>query len=143
MASLAGPWEASIRKGASNSGGAVTPLLAAVALAACGPATDPVALARLGVGDPAVGRELVRDVGCGACHEIPGLVGPRGRVGPPLAGFARRALIAGRIPNRPAELARWVRDAPAFDPDTGMPPMPLTPDEARHVAAYLYTLDHG
>jgi dihydrodipicolinate synthase/N-acetylneuraminate lyase len=31
-------------------------------------------------------------------------------------------------------------DAPSMAPDTGMPPIPLTEEEARDVAAYLYTL---
>lgn len=108
----------------------------ALCAAAC---TD--APARVRGGDPAVGRELIRRVGCGACHDIPGVGGPKGRVGPPLDGFAARSLIAGRVPNRPGELILWVRNAPALDPQTGMPPMPLDAQEARHVAAYLYTLD--
>ncbi len=62
-------------------------------------------------------------------------------MGPPLDGFADRALIAGRFPNQPETLARFVRDAPSLSPQTGMPPMPLTEEEARHVAAYLYTLN--
>ena len=80
-------------------------------------------------------------MGCGACHEIPGVRWPRGRVGPSLDGFARRALIGGQFPNRPDILGLWVRNAPALSPRTGMPPMPLSEQEARDVAAYLYTLD--
>lgn len=87
------------------------------------------------------GRALVRTVGCGACHRIPGVDWPQGRVGPSLEGFGERGLIAGQFPNRPEVLALWVRDAPALRPGTGMPPMPLTEQEARDVAAYLYTLD--
>jgi len=98
-------------------------------------------LARVRSGDPAAGRVLIQRVGCGACHVIPGVSGPRGRVGPPLEGFAARRLIAGRLPNRPQELALWVRNAPALDPGAGMPPMPLDEQQARDVAAYLYTLD--
>lgn len=90
--------------------------------------------------DPARGRELVQAVGCGACHEIPGVRGPRGRIGPPLGGFGDRTLIAGQFPNAPDTLALWVRDAPALSPATGMPPMPLDEAEARDVAAFLGTL---
>ena len=117
--------------------------LVLAATSACGDARAPSELARVRGGDPAAGRERIRLVGCGACHDIPGVDGPRGRVGPSLDGFARRSLIAGRIPNRPGELTLWVRNAPAFDPQTGMPPMPLDEQEARDVAAYLYTLDGG
>lgn len=91
--------------------------------------------------DAARGRQTIERVGCGACHVIPGVAWPKGRVGPALDGFARQALIGGRFPNRPEVLARWVRDAPAMAPQTGMPAMPMTEQEARDVAAYLYTLD--
>lgn len=90
--------------------------------------------------DPARGRALVARAGCGACHAIPGVDWPQGRVGPPLQGFADRALIAGRIPNEPSALTRWVRNAPEMDHASAMPPMPLSEQEARDVAAFLYTL---
>lgn len=91
--------------------------------------------------DPGRGRDVIERVGCGACHAIPGVRGPQGRVGPALAGFGRQALIAGQLPNEPEALANWVRNAPGLISQTGMPAMPLTEPEARDVAAYLYTLD--
>jgi cytochrome c1 len=63
-----------------------------------------------------------------------------GLVGPPLAGFAGRAYIAGRLPNRPDELVAWIRNPTLVDPETAMPDMGLSEEEAKHVAAYLYTL---
>lgn len=90
--------------------------------------------------DPERGRQLIASAGCGACHAIPGIDWPRGTLGPALDGFADQALIAGRVANRPENLALFVRDAPALDPGSGMPPMPLSPQESRDVAAYLYTL---
>lgn len=108
------------------------------ALAACGSA--PPADRRVLDGDPERGRQLIADVGCGACHVIPGVGGANGIVGPSLAGVGQRKLLAGALPNRPDLMARWVREAPALRPETGMPRMPLSPAEARHVAAYLYTL---
>lgn len=86
------------------------------------------------------GRQVIERVGCAACHSIPGIGWPQGRVGPSLDGFAERSLIAGRAPNRPDVLAAFVRNAPAVAPDSGMPPMPLSEEESRDVAAYLYTL---
>jgi L-cysteine S-thiosulfotransferase len=86
------------------------------------------------------GRQIIAEIGCGACHQIPGIANARGKVGPSLKDFAERNLIAGRFPNRAAELMLWVSDAPALDPETGMPPMPLDRDGARDVAAYLLTL---
>lgn len=90
--------------------------------------------------DPQKGRQIAQRVDCAACHEIPGVRWPKGRVGASLAGFGASPLIAGRFPNQPEILVRWLRNAPDLDPTTAMPPVPLTETEARDVAAYLYTL---
>jgi cytochrome c1 len=79
-------------------------------------------------------------VGCGVCHIIPGVPGAAGIVGPPLTTFARRTYIAGIVPNEPAALVAWVRNAPSLAPQTAMPRLPISQDEATHIAAYLYTL---
>lgn len=86
------------------------------------------------------GRDAIERAGCGACHDIPGIYWPEGRLGPSLQGFANQGLIGGRLPNRPDLLAAFVRDAPALLPGTTMPAMPLSEEESRDVAAYLYTL---
>ncbi len=91
--------------------------------------------------DPVAGLEIMKKVGCASCHSIPGIAWPKGGVGPGLDGFADQALIAGRVQNRPEILAAFVRNAPAVVPGTSMPAMPLTPEESRDVAAYLYTLE--
>src|SRR5690606_22242567 len=62
-------------------------------------------------GDPGHGRQLIGDVACGVCHIVPGVPGATGTVGPSLAEFAERNLIAGILPNTATDLARWVRDA--------------------------------
>lgn len=84
------------------------------------------------------GKEAIERVGCGSCHRIPGIHWPKGKVGPPLDSFAGRALIAGRLPNRPDLLAAYIRNAPAVVPGSGMPAMPVTEEEARNIASYLY-----
>lgn len=116
------------------------PFLALVlaTVSACGSATPPDR--RVVEGDPLRGRQLIAEIGCGACHQIPGVDGANGIVGPSLEGVGRRNLIAGVLPNRPGVLTQWVRDAPSLRPETGMPEMPLTPEQAEDVAAYLYTL---
>jgi cytochrome c2 len=86
------------------------------------------------------GKAAIERVGCGACHSIPGISWPKGNVGPSLHGFAHQTLIAGKVANRPDTLAHFVRNAPAVVPGSGMPPMPLTQQESRDVAAYLYSL---
>ncbi|PIB91029.1 cytochrome c family protein [Caulobacter sp. FWC2] len=106
-------------------------------LAAC--AEKPTVRAISGA-DPERGLALIEAQGCGACHQIPGVAWPRGQVGGALAGFADRTLIAGRHPNQPDVLVRWLRDPPALSPDTGMPASNLTETQARDIAAYLYTL---
>lgn len=86
------------------------------------------------------GRALVIAAGCAACHTFPGVRWPQGRVGPSLVGYAGRGPIAGALPNTPAHLAAFVRNARAAKPGSTMPAMPLTEEEARDVAAYLYGL---
>lgn len=88
------------------------------------------------------GLLAIRQTGCGACHEIPGVEWPRGRLGPSLLGFDDVGMIAGHLPNRPDVLAAFIRNAPAVKPGSTMPAMPLTEREAADIAAYLYGVDH-
>lgn len=94
-------------------------------------------------GDVSQGRALVENgrFGCAACHSIPGIDSPKGVVGPPLRGMAKRAFIAGQLPNKPEVLVAFLRDPPALVGLTGMPDVGLTAAQARDVAAYLYTLE--
>lgn len=92
-------------------------------------------------GDAAQGLAIIEEVGCASCHKIPGVAWPEGRTAGDLSGFGARPMIAGRLPNQPDVLVRWLIDAPSLDPGTGMPPMPLNQAQARDVAAYLYELD--
>ena len=91
-------------------------------------------------GNSALGLVHVVELGCGVCHDIPGIRGADGIVGPPLGGFAVRPFIAGKIPNTPDMLVSWLDDPPALDPETGMPDVGLDQTTARHVAAFLATL---
>jgi cytochrome c2 len=93
-------------------------------------------------GDAARGLALISGgaFGCAACHTIPGVRAPKGVVGPPLGGMAQRSFIAGQFPNKPAIMVAFLQNPPAFLQQTGMPNVGLTTEEARHMAAYLYTL---
>lgn len=91
-------------------------------------------------GDPQIGREMVAAHSCNVCHEIPDTPGIKGRVGPPLTGFGSRAYIGGHLPNRPDNLVRWLMDPPSVAPGTAMPDLDIPEIQARHIAAYLYTL---
>ncbi len=114
-------------------------LLVAVTAAGCERA-EPLSSQTVAGGDPDIGRRLIAASGCGVCHRVPGVFGANGIVGPPLVQFAQRQYIGGVIPNQPANLVRWVREAPSMLPNTAMPDMPLSVAQARDVAAYLYTL---
>jgi cytochrome c1 len=91
-------------------------------------------------GDAATGRKLVAQYQCGACHRIPDVPGAGGETGPDLDKFGRLSYIAGGIPNVPPRLVAWLLDPPALKPGTRMPDMGMTDQEARHIAAFLYTL---
>lgn len=91
-------------------------------------------------GSPSAGARLIASYRCGACHTIPGITGADGLVGPPLTLFARRTYVGGELPNTPPNLIRWIRNPPAVEPNTAMPALGLSEQQARDVAAYLYTL---
>lgn len=107
-------------------------------LTACDPApiepplADAAAIAR--------GKAAAARLGCGACHDMPGIDWPKGQVGPPLAAFGKRGLIAGQLPNDLPLLAVFIRDAPAVVPGSAMPAIPMTAREARDIAAWLQSL---
>ena len=114
-------------------------LLALLLLGACDDAPPPPHLQVAG-GDAARGRQAMTDLGCGACHRIPGVRNARAMVGPPLDDYAQRGYIAGMLPNRPGNLVAWLRDPPSIRPGTAMPDLGLSDAQARDMAAYLYTL---
>lgn len=91
-------------------------------------------------GDAQRGIQVIRTHDCGSCHTIPGIQGAHGLVGPPLYWFSRRTYIAGELPNTAENLVRWVKSPPSIEPATAMPIVGLTEQQARDVAAYLYTL---
>lgn len=91
-------------------------------------------------GDVQQGLRLVTQYQCGACHTIPGVQGAAGQEAPALDYIGRLSYIAGGIPNQPANMVQWLRVPHAVKPGTEMPPMGLTEQEARHIAAFLYTL---
>jgi cytochrome c len=123
-------------------------LVGAAGLAACGgtvavpsPDAGPTGAREVPGGDARQGRQAVRTYGCGACHVIPGVTGATGLVGPPLNSFARRAYVAGNLPNTPPNLIRWIQTPQAVEPGTAMPNLGVGEADARDIAAYLYTLE--
>ncbi|MBB5695104.1 c-type cytochrome [Muricoccus pecuniae] len=116
-------------------------LLLPVLFAACD--GEPPAHLRVAGGDPARGRAVALEYGCGACHVIPGVRGAVSWAGPPLTEWARRGYLAGHLPNSPENLIAWLRDPQAIAPGSAMPNLGLSEAEARDTAAYLFTLGAG
>lgn len=87
------------------------------------------------------GRGAVVAYGCVACHQVPHVDAPQGDVGPSLHGFANRRVIAGQLPNTPANIARWVQDPQAIDPGNVMPTLGVSDADAAAIAAFLATLE--
>ena len=112
-------------------------LLAALTLG-CGQRGD--AVADFTRGHPERGRDAMRKYGCQSCHTIPGVIGARALVGPPLEGIAGRSFIGGVLTNSPENMMAWLRDPPAHAPRTAMPNLGVTEKDARDMTAYLYTL---
>jgi cytochrome c2 len=110
-----------------------------MALSSCGGGLEREAAAMTG-GDPTRGKAAIGRYGGGSCHTIPGVRGAHGLVGPPLAGVASRAYIAGVMQNTPDNLIQWLLDPPQVDQQTAMPKLGVTDTEARDMASYLYTL---
>jgi cytochrome c2 len=91
-------------------------------------------------GDAARGAALIRDYGCGSCHQIPGIADADGLVGPPLSNIGTRVYLAGMLLNTPDNLMFWLRHPQQVVPGNVMPDMGVTAPDARDIAAYLYTL---
>lgn len=118
---------------------------AAAALALCLSGCSPEArlkeeAARMTGGNPDRGPDLIRKYGCSTCHVIPGIEGARGMIGPPLNGIASRTYLGGQLPNTPQNMLRWIQDPQSIERGTAMPNLGVSDPEARHIAAYLYTL---
>ena len=91
-------------------------------------------------GDARLGQTQIRKYGCNTCHQISGVPGARGLVGPSLDGIDQRYYIAGELPNTPDNLMLWIEHPHQVEPHTAMPEMGVTEQDSRDIAAYLYTL---
>jgi cytochrome c1 len=71
---------------------------------------------------------LIAKYGCGACHQIPGVEGADGLVGPPLTNIGSRVYIAGVLPNTPDNLAAWIQNPQSYVPGNAMAGKSNLPD---------------
>jgi cytochrome c len=112
---------------------------AAACAAGCGAQARSEAATMTG-GDPDRGVRAIQRYGCGGCHDIRGVPGASGLVGPPLDNIASRVYLAGHLPNTPQNMVKWIRFPQQVEPGTAMPDMRIPDRDARDIAAYLYTL---
>lgn len=115
-------------------------VLVCAVLSGCGQSAAIMAAEQVSGGNARNGEHLMFTYGCGTCHVVPGINGAIGTAGPPLRGFASRLYIAGVFENRPDNLVRWISNPQEVTPGTAMPDLGITKDQARDIAAYLYTL---
>jgi len=94
-------------------------------------------------GIPQLGVAAIQKYNCGACHLIPGIPGAVGAIGPPLAGFANRPLIAGQIPNTPSNLIRWLQNPRAVIANAPMPDLGVRCARHRCLSVHLDGADAG
>lgn len=83
-------------------------------------------------GSASLGKKVFADKACAACHsDVQTKKGLTRRI--PLLGDAGVKMNANWIYN-------WIADPRAINPDTWMPRLELTPDDVKHLTAYLRSL---
>jgi mono/diheme cytochrome c family protein len=90
-----------------------------------------------GSGDPARGQRLLAERGCFGCHQadpnaLRDLTGTYRQFGPNLAGVGSKVSREW--------IYHWIRDPKAWNPETKMPNLRLTHEDALDMAEYLMTL---
>jgi cytochrome c oxidase subunit 2 len=87
--------------------------------------------------EAARGEQVFDNQACASCHQIRGTPA-RGRIGPDLTHVGNRTTLAAlAIPNRPADLAEWIRDPQHVKPGNRMPGLNLPDQDFRAVVAYV------
>lgn len=116
-------------------GGRIIVVVAFAAMAAC----KPISRSSFELDEDAAkrGKSVAIQAQCAACHAMPGIDWPKGGLGPSLVNYGEGAMIAGVLPKQPDNLAKFIRNAPAYRPDSMMPAMDLSDRQARDLAHYL------
>jgi mono/diheme cytochrome c family protein len=87
------------------------------------------------------GKLAIPQYACQSCHRIPGIVGGSVRVGPSLEGYETHKYVAGYLPNTPANLAWWLRATHRVKPQSAMPELGVSAQDAADITAYLLAGD--
>jgi cytochrome c len=114
-------------------------LLTLALLVACGDGSNQATPAAIPGGDPERGRQALIAYECNTCHRIPGLQTTDGRSAPALTVWPNRAFVAG-MPNTPDNVIAFIQDPQRYRPGTEMPDVGVTDEDARDIAAYLFSL---
>lgn len=91
-------------------------------------------------GNAQQGRQAILQYGCGGCHELASMGKATGRVGPRLTDIREQIYIAGVLSNQPDNMVRWLMDPRDASPQTAMPDLSVTEQDAKNMSAYLYDL---
>jgi cytochrome c len=110
-----------------------------VTLVSCGPSSETKLWAGNATGGkPEDGKIAIQKYGCTSCHTIDG-ISSESLVGPPLTKMGSRSYLAGNMENNAANLVHFIQHPRQVHNDTAMPEMGVTEQDARDMAAYLYT----
>ena len=116
-------------------------LIAAVTIFINVPRHDDVMAMQMVPGaDPEKAPAAIRAYGCGTCHTIPGIPGANGTVGPKLDRMGSQSFLAGQLSNTPDNLINWIQRPQELRPGVDMPDMGVSLQDARNIAAYLYSV---
>ncbi|MGZ3182178.1 MAG: c-type cytochrome [Telluria sp.] len=113
----------------------ILPML--LALAAC-QRSEPPRVEPITGGNAQAGQQLVARYGCASCHQVNGIAHADSQVGPSLKNIREKGYIAGSLPNNADNLIKWIMHPRQIAPNTAMPELGVSEQDARDIAAYLY-----
>jgi cytochrome c2 len=143
LAAWLGESERRVRFGATDAASRLLLLIllaGAMAASACTSSAVVREAETLTGGSVARGKTAIGKYGCVACHTIPGIEGATASVGPPLTQVARRQYLGGHLTNTPRNMIKWIQHPQLIDPKNAMPELGVTDQDARDLAAFLFTL---
>ena len=85
-----------------------------------------------------MGQYAIVRYGCGSCHFVPGVLGANGTDAPSLLNWVDQMFIGDEVPNTPDNLIQWIVNPQQLVPDTTMPNLGVTRQDATDIASYLY-----
>ena len=89
-------------------------------------------------GDQHRGRRMILAYGCSGCHVVSSVRQATGRVGPKLEDIREQIYLAGVLPNQPDNMVQWLMSPRELSPQTAMPDLGVTEQDARDLGAFLY-----